>query len=523
MASGQSNPSKPKRRRRWLQFSLRTMLLVTLLVALVLGWLAEKIDVAWRQQRAAESILKLGGQVHYGYQFFSAPGTLSSGPPPRPPGPKWLRWLMGEHFFARVAVVTYPPGISDKDLKHLDDLPYLTQIHLRGGTVTGAGLNHVWKHDKLRALTLRSVSVTDVDAANLAGLTQLEQLDLRHTPITDETVKTLSGLPKLSRLLLEGTFISHEAARRLEKSFLSYGEETWAPAPSEEQRQIAAALEQDGALVDVRRKIYGTEPEYSVTFYQAPMNDRKLGLLERLEALKTLVFLRTSIEEAHWARIAGCDTWASDEAEATDVQSTGAEGLPQLKTLTVRNAPLTDKQMRHIGTLVDLETLYLYDTQVTDAGLGHLASLEKLKELGLRGPGFSDAGLIHLASLPSLSKLELFGSQFTDDGLKHVGALSQIEELWLCEATAITDAGLAHLAGLGNLTWLAIHSPNVTDAGLAHVAKLTSLTRLSLHGAQISQAGLEHVRKLPRLEACWVNATNVMESTDELPMLPVLE
>ena len=144
MSPAQSSPAKPKRRWRP-QFSLRTMLLATLVFALLLGWLGEKIEVAWKQQRAAQAILSLGGRVYYEYQLL--PSNPFAEQPFPPPGPGWLRWLLGEHFFARAAVVVYPPGAAADDLKLLDDLPYLTEINLHCANVTGAGLNHVWKHE----------------------------------------------------------------------------------------------------------------------------------------------------------------------------------------------------------------------------------------------------------------------------------------------------------------------------------------------------------------------------------------
>lgn len=133
----------------------------------------------------------------------------------------------------------------------------------------------MWRHDDLQNLSLRSTSLTDADAVNLAALTQLAYLDLCHTPITDDVVETLSILPNLTSLRLEGTHVTAEAATRLRQPPMGYygREETWAPAPSEEQRQIAAALERGGARVDVHRKKYGSVPEYTVVWSDTALDD----------------------------------------------------------------------------------------------------------------------------------------------------------------------------------------------------------------------------------------------------------
>jgi len=433
------------------------MLLATLVLALLLGWLAGKIEVAWKQQLAAEAILSLGGRVDYEYQRLSWTPVAGLPIPPRePPGPKWLRWLLGEHFFARAAVVVYPTGATDDDLKVLDDLPYITEIHLRCADVTGAGLNHVWKHEGLRSLGLRGVSVTDADVANLEALTQLESLELCHTPITDKAVETLRRLPHLESAQLEGTLVSHEAARCLPNQ-IYYGEEkTWGPARSEEQRQIAVALERDGARVSVRRPIDGTEPEYSVIWFQTSMDDQKLDLLERLEALRGLVLVRMPMDEQHWARVAGDDASVSAPMQATDLPSSSGKGLRRLETLILRDMPVTDEDMLHIKKLVNLKSLDLQNTQVTDAGLSHVASLRNLEELTLAGPSL------------------------------------KLRRLYIGESAV-----------------------GITDAGLDHLAELPNLTHLLLYGRQISPAGVEQLKKMPNLESCIVNYTPIIGPPDD--------
>jgi hypothetical protein len=56
-----SAPPAPKPRRRWLQFSLRTLLVLMLVLGCGLGWLAYKIKAAREQRAAVDAIHKMGG------------------------------------------------------------------------------------------------------------------------------------------------------------------------------------------------------------------------------------------------------------------------------------------------------------------------------------------------------------------------------------------------------------------------------------------------------------------------------
>ena len=106
---GSQANAAPRRKRRWLQFSLRTMLAATLVLGLLCGWIGTKVHRARREQIWVEAIRAGGGTVAYHYQaigggWFAPGGTEPPGPrplrmlPPRPlPIPRRLprSWLRG--------------------------------------------------------------------------------------------------------------------------------------------------------------------------------------------------------------------------------------------------------------------------------------------------------------------------------------------------------------------------------------------------------------------------------------------
>jgi hypothetical protein len=178
MEAEPTNAESTKRKRRWFQFSLRTtMVAVTLLCV----WLGVVCNRANRQRRAVEVLRKSGALVWYGYEF-----EIDENGESRPPGPDWLRNLIGVDYFAAPTEVGMPEefDISDEFLVALADLPQVTGVGLRGG------------------------GVNDVVAAKLSGLTQLQSLGISGASITDAGWEFLKHLPHLKKLDLIGLDVS---------------------------------------------------------------------------------------------------------------------------------------------------------------------------------------------------------------------------------------------------------------------------------------------------------------------------
>src|SRR5437660_677517 len=98
----QTEPPKadpPKRKRRWFQFSLRSLMALMLLAGIGMTWLVALKHQAERQRIAVEIILKDGGIVLYDYQEHTLPsGATAYSDNAVPPGPSWLRKLLGDDF-----------------------------------------------------------------------------------------------------------------------------------------------------------------------------------------------------------------------------------------------------------------------------------------------------------------------------------------------------------------------------------------------------------------------------------------
>ena len=66
--------------------------------------------------------------------------------------------------------------------------------------------------------------------------------------------------------------------------------------------------------------------------------------------------------------------------------------------------------------------------------------------------------------------------------------------------TAVTDAGLVHLEGLTDLTFLYLSGTRVTDAGLVHLKGLSKLSGVTLPRLRVTGAGAKDLEQaLPKL------------------------
>src|SRR5262245_10359599 len=99
------------RMKKWFRFSLRTMLV--LITALCI-WLGFQVNAARRQREAVAAILKVGGSVKYDFQMVLNPTIPSplnvsykSLKDASPPGPAWLRHLIGDEYFQDVVEVIF--------------------------------------------------------------------------------------------------------------------------------------------------------------------------------------------------------------------------------------------------------------------------------------------------------------------------------------------------------------------------------------------------------------------------------
>lgn len=188
---------------RWrFQFSIRSLLLLTIAAAVPCSWLAVEIKKAREQKTAVEAIRKLHGNVRYDYEANYLAGEGS-------PVPALLRREVGDDFFHDVTIVEFEKGeTADTELKYLDGLTQLQALVLKCTRITDAGLEHLKGMRQLQSLDLQNTEITDAALNYLDGMTQLKSIWLSNTHISDAGLERLKGMDQLQSLGLAGTQIT---------------------------------------------------------------------------------------------------------------------------------------------------------------------------------------------------------------------------------------------------------------------------------------------------------------------------
>ena len=188
--------------RRRFQFSIRSLLVLVVVVALPCSWMAVEMQAAQRQQVAKTAFQRFPGYVEYGYQ--------RSGKQSASLAPAWLCRLLGCDFFASVEFVCLAcdKRFTDADMEHVKSLPRLKMLRLNGANVTDIGLQHLAVLTDLEELSLNRTQVGDAGLEHVQGLTQLRRLNLYATNISDSGLKYLKRLGRLEDLCLSKTNVT---------------------------------------------------------------------------------------------------------------------------------------------------------------------------------------------------------------------------------------------------------------------------------------------------------------------------
>jgi hypothetical protein len=196
--SGLATETKPPKL-RWYQYRLRSLFVLTTLVAIGCSWLAVMRQEQRKQGAAAKAIERAGGTVR-------SEGT-------------WLGKLLRDDSLVRVTFVNLSGhSVTDDVLVHLEGLRQLYALDLSGTKVTDGGLVHLHGLRQLQTLELIGTQITDAGLVHLQGLSQLHELSLGDTQVTDAGLVHLHGLNQLQFLQLSGTQVTAEGLWKVQEA-----------------------------------------------------------------------------------------------------------------------------------------------------------------------------------------------------------------------------------------------------------------------------------------------------------------
>jgi hypothetical protein len=308
---------------RWpFQFSIRSLFVLFIVVAIPLGWFVTERNAAKGQADSVQWVRHYGA-CGYDWQYDADGHWLSASN--APPAPAWLRQLLGDDFFADVVHIGLNDGpwqILPDDLAHLECLTHVKWAEFVCTCVPDAGFEHLKGLKELRALLLTHNDMTDAGLRSLEGLTELRELMLDYSKIAGPGLEHLKGLSKLRKLFLRGMPIT------------------------------------------------GVGVQY----------------LNRLTQLESLDLRGTQISDSDLERIGGLVNLRRlflDETQITDAGLRHLSRMARLELLSLDRTAVGDEGIRHLRSLTQLQELDLNSTRVTDAGIQHLKDLKQLRYLAL--------------------------------------------------------------------------------------------------------------------------------------------
>jgi hypothetical protein len=398
---------KPGNRRRWLQFRLRTVLVITALVAVACGWFGSRLHKARLQSEAVATLLRHGAKVKYAHEvvgqplvdFFEREGRFDG-----ESIPTWQRTLLGDEAFKRVVGISLDVGrLSPEYAGAIAHLPELERVHFEA-------------EQRLGAAEYKG-AVTDDLLTAIGGLTKLKTLQLEGPSRVSE-----SGLRPLSNL------------RSLETLILGL-----MPTPPH-------VLEPVGGMTALRTL---------VLFGRGTFDELQFEHLENLVQLEHLTIVgsfdgcRSLIPLGNLPKLKELSIYLARH-------QAGGNGLC---------GDIPPDRLRELGSLRNLHTLEIVHG-ATDADVVWLRHVTGVSELSLEfGTGVTDRSAPVLAQLKNLRMLNLRQTKMGDDGLRQLAVLPKLERLHLDE-TLVTDRGLAYLKNLPSLRKLELNRANVTSAGV---------------------------------------------------------
>jgi len=127
-------------KRRWYQYSLRSMFILTTLVAIACSWYAYEMNEAAKRRTAIDEIEKLGGEVGYADGHYVLRSTR--GEPPA--WYCWLRHLHGDEYLGNATFVELGSvKVTDDALVHMRALPRLEYLGLGWKQLTDEGVENL--------------------------------------------------------------------------------------------------------------------------------------------------------------------------------------------------------------------------------------------------------------------------------------------------------------------------------------------------------------------------------------------
>jgi hypothetical protein len=374
--------------------------------------------------------------------------------------------------------------LTDDGLQNLARMPQLEYLDLSeypGGKLTDRGLEVLRHLPNLRTFQMTwQRGVSDAGVANLKFCEKLESVNLMGTPTGDGVIDALRGKPGLRRLST-GRLVTDSGLAHL-RDFPKF--RTWHGGNPPE-----AALSNDD------------EPTFLLI--DGPFTNAGLASLAGLDGVFALdLFWHVTgittdafevLPHLPYLTSLGCDGALSDDRAMGHIAS-----IPRLRKLRAQGSMATDDGFIALSRSTSLERFWGREApNLTGRGFVALSTMPSLRVLGVSCKNVDDEALSSLPRFPALQ--DLTPIDVKDEGFHHVGRCVRLSRLSCMYCRDTTDVATAHIAGLQLKSYYA-GLTQITDRSLEILGGMLSLESIELFETKgITDAGLAHLAGLPHL------------------------
>jgi len=360
-------------KRRWFQFSLRSLLVVMLVLPMVLGVYARYRARSQRQWRLVNELKAAGG-------IFDL--VIADQREPEVEQVPFLQWQkrlgidLPQGLKSFTIFKSVEPGAT---LANLAEFPQLESLALCDGTVKDEDLAILAKLPRLRFLRVDSDHITDQGIAALEGCTNLHNVVIEGNQLTGKGLAVVAKLPNLKVLHWDSELTTDGDLECLRNKL------------NLEELSLRGNMVHDAGLEAV---CTCTNLE-RLTFMYGEFSGPAMHSLERLQKLKYLKLFEVPFPRESVALLAK---------------------LPQLEGV-YWSVPMLPEDLALLGSMTTLHSLTLPGTKLTGEGLKHLTQLKELERLEADMTLLRDEDLAYFTELPRLRYLDLHNSQVTAEGV----------------------------------------------------------------------------------------------------------
>jgi hypothetical protein len=413
------------------QFSLRSLLMLTVVIALQCSWFVSELKEAKRQQAMIAEIREAEGGVFFDYEVDHEYKLLVNA---QPPEPAWLRTLLSDDFFDIPMAVNIDRP-AEQVLFQVRQLTSLRQVKVFHGNASVGPLNALSNLPRLDAITFTGDD-SAFEVSELQGLRPMpgvRSLHIDRINVSDaDFAQIVRIFPSLRDLSIGG--VSSGDEQRL----TDHGLAAVRKLPCIERLNVRS----DGLSIGCTELFSGC-PSIRELSLDGDCDADGPVQLHDCAALEVLTISRP--------RPRTLKSWSVE-----------MKRFPRLRQLYLQNV-----ETLSIDAPSNIEILMLRDGNTPGTSLAEIvARCPRLVEVSLWNYRRDPRPILRqLTKTASLRKLDLTGIWLTTEAVEALSSLVQLRELDFGGLT-IDDAMLRKLENLRNLESLRLHDAAVTDEGV---------------------------------------------------------